>query len=89
MAQIISITEAKQKLLELSRRNVQLGESFVVVKGSVPVSAIIPFDEYESMLETLDILETEPDILNKLKKARREIKAGNYVEWKKTKRKTA
>lgn len=95
MAQIISITEAKQKLLELARRNVQLGESFVVVRDSVPVSAIIPFDEYESMLETLDILETEPDILNKLKKTQREIKAGYYVEWgkkvskKKIKRKTA
>lgn len=82
MAQIISITQAKQQLLELARRNMELGESFVVVKNSVPVSALIPFEEYESMLETLDILETEPDIIKKLKKARKEIASGKFVEWK-------
>lgn len=81
MAQIISISEAKQKLLELSRRNVELGESFVVVKDSVPVSALIPFEEYESILETLDILETEPDILKKLKIAEKEVAAGHFVRW--------
>lgn len=37
---------------------------------------MIPFDEYESFLKTLDILESEPDILKKLKKAESEIKAG-------------
>lgn len=32
--------------------------------------------------ETLDILENEPDILKKLKKAEAEIKAGKYTVWK-------
>lgn len=87
MAQIISITQAKQRLLELSRRNVELGESFVMVKDAVPVSALIPFEEYEAMLETIDILETEPDILKKLKRAEKEIARGKFVEWKAKKRK--
>lgn len=82
MAKIISITEAKARLLELSRRNQELGESFVVVKDSVPVSVLIPFEEYESLLETLDILEAEPDILAKLKKTEKEMTKGKFVEWK-------
>lgn len=82
MVQLISITEAKNKLPELTRRIQRLGESFVIVKDSQPVSALIPFDEYESFLETLDILETEPDIAKKLKKAESEIKAGKYEVWK-------
>lgn len=65
----------------MARRNVELGESFVVVKDSVPVSALIPFEEYEAMLETLGILETEPDILKKLRKAEQEIASGKYVKW--------
>ena len=68
MAQLISITEAKQRFLELARRGQELGESFVILKDSEPVSALIPFDEYESILETLDILEDDPDILKKLKR---------------------
>jgi prevent-host-death family protein len=82
MAQLISITEAKNKLPELTRRIQRLGETFVIVKDSEPVSAMIPFDEYESFLETLDILETEPDIAKKLKKAEAQIKAGKYEVWK-------
>jgi prevent-host-death family protein len=81
MAQLISITEAKSKLPELARRMQRLGESFVIVKDSEPVGALIPMEEYESFLETLDILETEPDITRKLKKAESEIKAGKYKVW--------
>lgn len=81
-AQLVSLSEAKDKLPELTRRIQRLGESFVIVKDSEPVSAMIPFDEYESFLETLDILETEPDIARKLKRAESEIKAGKYEVWK-------
>ena len=86
MAQLISITEAKQRFLELARRGQELSETFVILKDSEPISALIPFDEYESFLETLDILETEPDILKKLKKSESEIKKGRYTVWKPTKK---
>lgn len=82
MAQLCTITKAKQRLLELSRRNQELGESFIILKDGEPVSALLPFDEYESLLETLDILETEPDILKKLKRAEKEIASGHYKVWK-------
>lgn len=82
MAQLIAISKAKQQLLELARRNEKTGESFILLKDGIPVSALLPFDEYESLLETLDILETEPDILSKLRKAEREIKTGKGAVWK-------
>ena len=82
MAQLISITKAKQHFLELARRNAELGESFVVLKDSEPVSVLMPIDEYEALMETLDIIEAEPNILIKLKKAEREIAKGKYVKWK-------
>ena len=81
MAKIISIAEAKKNLLKLSRRNQELGESFVFVKDSVPVSALIPFDEYESLLETLNILEEDPAVGKRLKAAENQIKRGEYSLW--------
>ncbi len=86
MAQIISISQAKQKLLELARRNEELGESFIIIKDTRPVSALLPFGEYESLLETLDILETEPNILSKLKKVQAEMVRGKYRIWKNRKK---
>ena len=82
MPQIISISEAKQKFLAINRRLEDLGESYIVVRDSTPVSALIPFDEYEALLETLDILDTEPNILGKLRAAENEIKKGKYTIWK-------
>ncbi len=81
MAQLLTISKAKQQLLDLARRNKDLGESFIILKDGEPISALLPFEEYEALLETLDILETEPDILKKLKKAEAEIKAGHYKIW--------
>ncbi|MBI5299971.1 MAG: type II toxin-antitoxin system Phd/YefM family antitoxin [Deltaproteobacteria bacterium] len=86
MAQLLTITKAKQQLLELARRNQELGESFIILKDGEPVSALLPFEEYEAILETLDILEDEPDILRKLKSAEREIAAGRYKVWNKEKK---
>lgn len=87
MAQLLTISKAKQQLLELARRGQELGESFIILKDGVPVSALLPFEEYESLLETLDILESEPDILKKLKKSEREIAAGHYKVWSKKEKK--
>ena len=81
MAKIISISAAKQNLLKLARRNKELGESFVIVKDSEPISALIPFDEYESLLETLSILEAEPDVQKKLRATEKEIAAGKFTVW--------
>lgn len=86
MAQLLPITKAKQKLLELARRNQELGESFIILKDGEPISALLPFDEYEALLETLDILETEPDIVKKLRRATKEVAAGKYVTWKRQRR---
>lgn len=82
MAQLLTISKAKQQLLDLARRNQDLGESFIILRDGEPVSALLPFEEYEALLETLDILETEPDILKKLKKAEKEMAEGHYVLWK-------
>ena len=81
MAKIISITEAKKHLLKLSRRNQEFGETFLIVRDSEPVSALIPFDEYESMVETLHILEDEPDVKRKLVAAEKEIARGKFTTW--------
>lgn len=81
MPQLVAITTAKQKLLELARRSVELGESFVLLKDGQPVAAMIPFEEYESLLETLDILETEPFIKKELKAAEKQIAEGKFVVW--------
>ena len=81
MAKIISITEAKKNLLKLSRRGQEHGESFLIIRDLKLVSVLTPFDEYESLLETLNILEEDPDIRKKLVATEKEVAKGEFTEW--------
>jgi|GEM_PF-2012518 len=81
MAKIISITEAKKNLLKLSRRNQEHGESFLIIRDLNLVSVLTPFDEYESLLETLNILEEDPDIRKKLVATEKEVAKSEFTAW--------
>jgi len=65
---IISISKAKSELLSLAKRVYNNGESFLITKDGEPYSVLVPIEEYESMLETSDVL-NDTKGLNNLKKA--------------------
>lgn len=55
--EIVSLSKAKQRLLELARQVDEGGKHFLLVRDGVPVSMLIPVEEYEAWEETLQILE--------------------------------
>lgn len=55
--EILPLSTAKQKLLELARQVDEGGKRFLLVRDGVPVSMLIPVEEYEAWEETLAILE--------------------------------
>ena len=65
---IISVTQAKAKLLELTRKVKEEGLAYLLTKDGEPVSALIPLQDYESLTETLDIL-THADSMANLQRA--------------------
>lgn len=73
--EIISLTKAKAKLLELARFADEEGRSFVFTRDGEPVGAFIPMNEYEEFVETLDVLE-DSDLMLELKAALSDERAG-------------
>ncbi|MFC1496636.1 hypothetical protein ACFL52_04400 [Candidatus Margulisiibacteriota bacterium] len=59
----------------------------ILVKGLTlkKPAVLVDLDEYEGMKETLEILQEDPNILKKLKKAETEIKKGKTTSWEKLK----
>lgn len=51
-------------------------DRFIITKRGKPVAMIISVDDYDSMLETLDIL-SNAGLMKKIKKAKAEVKKGN------------
>lgn len=87
MTKTLSITEARSQLLglvdELNRPSA--GGAVAVTKRGKPILAILPWELYESLMETLEILGDET-LMAGLRKSVREARAGRTVPWERVKR---
>ena len=77
---ILSVTQAKVKLLELTRSMEEEGRSFILTKNGMAVGALVPIEDYEALVETFDILEN-PSLMRKIRRALKQEKEGGL--WRK------
>ncbi|MBU1261465.1 type II toxin-antitoxin system prevent-host-death family antitoxin [bacterium] len=75
---VISITEAKKGLLGLAREVMELGKVFTLTKHGKPAVVLMDAKEYESVMETLDILSDSEEVKG-IKDGKRDIKAGRWT----------
>jgi len=55
----LPITEARQELTTMPHRLLKRHETLAVTRRGKPVLAILPWEDYEIMLETMEILSDE------------------------------
>lgn len=79
---IIPISKAKATLLELARKVNDEGEAYLLTKDGEPVTALVPLQDYEALLETADVLADERTLSN-LEAALEDEKRGRV--WKRNK----
>ena len=87
MTKALSITQVRSQLLGLAEklnRRSQAG-AVVVTKRGQPVLALLPWELYEGLVETLEILGDE-DLMKALRRGIKEARAGRVVAWEKVKR---
>jgi len=84
----IPIVEARNKLTTLPEQLAQEPEPGVVAvtRRGKPVLAVMPWDQYESMVETMEIL-ADDKAMAALRRGVREITTGKGVPWEQAKRK--
>lgn len=78
MVRSMPITEARDKLTSLHRELEGTGNTIAVTNRGNPVLAVMNWDLYESILETLEIM-SDPDLVKNLRKSIKEAKAGKTV----------
>jgi prevent-host-death family protein len=80
----IQISEARRKLNELYK---EMGpdETVSITSRGKQVFALMPWELYESLNETIAIL-GDPDMMKAFKKGVQDIKSGNVTDWEKVKR---
>ena len=82
----IPITEARHELTSMPDRLSETHETITVTRRGKPVLAILPWEEYESLVETLEVLADEP-LMASLRRGIQDIKQGRVIPWERAKRK--
>jgi antitoxin YefM len=76
--QFVSITEAKNKLLDLIR-NIKLRHQVVAItRGGVPTAVLLSMDQFEGLMETIEIL-SDSKSLRSLKRSLKQADSGKWV----------
>lgn len=74
----VSITEAKNRLLDLIRGFQANDDIVAITKNGVPAAILLSVERFEGLLETLDILSDEKAMAS-LRRSLREARAGRWV----------
>ena len=82
----LPITEARQELTALPDRLAQSHEMVTVTRRGKPVLAILPWEEYEALVETMEVL-SDKDLMNSLRQGLKELARGHTIPWEQAKRK--
>jgi PHD/YefM family antitoxin component YafN of YafNO toxin-antitoxin module len=87
MPRTMPIIEARKKLTALPEELEHDGESDVVAvtRRGKPVLAVMPWELYEAVMETLEVL-SDKDLTKALSKSIREMEAGKAIPWDKAKK---
>lgn len=87
MNQTYSIMEARQNLTKFPddfEKHPEKGAVTVTRRGK-PVLAVLSWDLYESIQETLEVL-SDPEMMAALKESLQDLKKGKFVSWNKAKK---
>src|SRR5512134_1078933 len=73
----VTASQAKNSLLELLRDVFERGETVQITRNGIPAGVLVSAEEWESLLETVDIL-SDPGAMKRIERARREAGAGVF-----------
>lgn len=77
----LSITEARKRIFDLAEEVQKPGSYFILTEKGQPKAVIISYEEYESIMETLDVMQEMPELGQELRESRGAVKRGEHKNW--------
>ena len=78
MTKNVSLKNLRPRLPEIMADVDSKMDRFIITKRGRPVALLMAIDDYESILETLDIL-SDSHLMKRIKKAKADIRAGRVM----------
>ena len=76
----LPMTEARHELTLLPEKLSETHETVTVTRRGKPVLAILPWEEYEALVETLEVLSDER-LMTTLRRGLKEAREGKLIPW--------
>ena len=78
MARELPITEARAKLTQIANDLVGSQDTVTVTSRGKPMMALIGYEMYESIMESLEIM-SDPDLMAQLRKSLQEARSDDVI----------
>ena len=85
MVSTVTLKELRPRLPNVIDRIDRKLDRFVITRRGQPVAVMLSIDDYEALMETLDIL-ADPKAMAGLRKGERDYRAGKTRPWDEVKR---
>ena len=76
---VAALSDARERLSEIVDDVALTGGDFVITKHGKPTAVLMAFDEYENLIETLNIL-SDSEAVAAIREAEADLAAGELVE---------
>ena len=76
--QYVSVTDAKNRLLDLIRKLKTRHEVLAITRDGVPTAVLLSMEQYDGLLETIELL-ADQHAMRVLKRSLKQAQAGRWV----------
>jgi len=76
----LPISEARKKIFQIAKEVQKPSNYYTLTEKGRPKAVIMSVEEFESIMETMEIL-SDPELMKKIEKAEAEYKKGEYIKW--------
>jgi antitoxin YefM len=74
----VSVTEAKNRLLDLIRGLKSRQEIVAITRDGVPAAVLLSIDQFEGLMETIEVL-SDQQAMRSLRRSLKQAEAGQWV----------
>lgn len=77
----LPITEARKKIFDIAEAVQKPGVQYTLTEKGRPKAVMMSAEEYDSLMETLEVYKDFPDLDKDIKEVDRDIKSGAYKKY--------
>lgn len=77
----ITLTEARRKIFDIAEEVQKPGVYYTLTEKGIPKAVMMSVEEFESWVETLEVMQDFPDLKKDIEETNKAVKSGEYKNW--------